>query len=190
MAWLTSEEIEQMGFASTGDKILLSNKASFYNCNKINLGSNVRVDDFCVVSAGKGGITLGSHIHIAVFSALIGAGSIIVGDYSNISSRVALYSSNDDYSGRTMTNPTVPPEFTGVDIADVHIGRHVIIGAGSVVLPGVTLADGVAIGALSLVKYDCRSFGIYAGIPAKKIGERRQDLLALEKKLAEDSREG
>ena len=75
----------------------------------------------------------------------------------------------------------VPKEFTGVTDADVVIGRHVIVGSGSVILPGVTLEEGVAISALSLVTKNCGSFGIYKG--GRRIGERRKDLLELEKQL-------
>ena len=82
-----------------------------------------------------------------------------------------------------MTNPTVPEAFTGVIHADVSIGRHVIIGAGSVILPGVVMEDGVAIGALSLVKNSCEAFGIYAGSPAKRIGNRNRRVLDLEKEF-------
>ena len=176
-----------MGFAGVGRNTRLSDKASYYNCQKISVGDNVRVDDFCVLSAGEGGISFGNHIHIAVYSSLIGVGNITLADFCNISSRVAIYSSNDDYSGAVMTNPTVPPEFTNVQQADVKIGRHVIIGIGAIILPGVTLAEGVAVGALSLVKKDCQAFGIYAGIPAELIGERQRELLEVEKKFA-DSR--
>jgi len=181
MAWLTDKQITEMGFASFGKNVLLSDKASYYNCKNIRLGNNIRIDDFCVLSAGVGGIDIGNYIHIAVFSSLIGAGNISLADFSNISSKIAIYSSNDDYSGAAMTNPTVPTEFTNVHHADVKIGRHVIIGAGSIILPGVTLEEGVAVGALSLVKKDCQAFGIYTGSPAKKIGERKHDLLELEK---------
>jgi len=183
MAWLTKEQMREMGFPCFGSNMMLSDKASYYNCKNIRLGNNVRVDDFCVLSAGAGCIDIGSYIHIAVFSSLIGAGNISLADFCNISSRVAIYSSNDDYSGAAMTNPTVPPEFTYVHQTDVSIGRHVIIGAGSIILPGVTLEEGVAVGALSLVKKDCQSFGIYVGVPVKRIGERKRDLLELEKKL-------
>jgi galactoside O-acetyltransferase len=62
----------------------------------------------------------------------------------------------------------------------VFIGRHVIVGCNSVILPNIALADGVAIGALSLVNKDCAAFGIYAGSPAKRIKERSRNLLALE----------
>ena len=183
MATLSRTAIEQMGFAIVGDNVQISDRASFYGVSQIALGSNVRIDDFCVLSAGVGGITIGKHVHIAVYSSLIGAANISLADFSNISSRVAIYSSNDDYSGAAMTNPTVPAEFTKVQHADVTIGKHVIIGAGSIILPGVTLEEGVAVGALSLVKKDCKAFGIYMGSPEKRIGERKQDLLVLERQF-------
>ena len=183
MAWLTDQQITEMGFASFGKNVMLSDKASYYNCKNIRLGSNVRIDDFCVLSAGEGGIDIGNYIHIAVYSSLIGAGNIALADFSGLSSRVAIYSSNDDYSGRALTNPTVPAEFTNLKHADVNIGRHVIVGAGSIILPGVTLEEGVAVGALSLVKKDCLAFGIYMGSPAKRISERKRGLLELEQKL-------
>ena len=180
MGLLAREQIEEMGFKSVGADVRLSDKASYYNCKNIEIGNNVRVDDFCVLSAGEGGIEIGSNIHIAVYSSLIGAGKILLRDFSNISSKVAIYSSSDDYSGEFMTNPMVPAEFTNVEQAAVHVGRHVIIGSGSVILPGVILEDGVAIGALSLVTKSCSEFGIYSGIPAKFLKERKRDLLKLE----------
>lgn len=180
MTALDRAAVEAMGFASVGRDVRVSDRATFYGVANISLGDNVRIDDFCVLSAGTGGITIGSHVHIAVYSSLIGSGRIVLGDFCNISSRVSVYSSSDDYSGATMTNPTVPARYTNVTHADVIFGRHVIVGCGSVVLPGVTLQDGVAIGALSLVRDDCSSFGIFAGTPAKFVRERRRDLLNLE----------
>lgn len=183
MAFLTEDQVKAMGFRHVGKNCLLSDKASYYNCNNIKIGNNVRIDDFCVLSAGIGGIEIGSHIHIAVYSSLIGAGKIVLKDFCNISSKVAIYSSNDDYSGQFMTNPTVPSQYTNVTSLDVIIGKHVIVGSGSVILPGVTLEMGVAIGALSLVNKSCTEFGVYTGIPLKRIKERKRNLLNLEIEL-------
>jgi dTDP-4-amino-4,6-dideoxy-D-glucose acyltransferase len=180
MSVLSAEQVKAIGFRNSGSNVAISDKASFYNPSNISIGSNVRIDDFCVLSAGSGGIELGSNIHIAVFSSLIGTGKMQLCDFANISSRVSIYSSNDDYSGEYLTNPTVPKEFTGVRSADVFIGRHVIIGSGSIVLPGLRLEDGAAVGALSLVNHNCEAFGIYVGIPAKRIKDRKRDLLELE----------
>lgn len=183
MAMLSREAIERMGFASVGDNVQISDHASFYGAARIALGQNVRVDDFCVLSAGAGGINIGHHVHIAVYSSLIGAGKITLSDFCNLSARVSVYSSSDDYSGATMTNPTVPSAYTGVTHADVFLGKHVIVGCGSVILPGVTLQEGVAVGALSLISSNCEAFGIYAGNPARRVNERQRHLLELEQRF-------
>jgi galactoside O-acetyltransferase len=172
-----------MGFASIGRDVRVSDRASFYGVSRIRLGDHVRIDDFCVLSAGEGGISIGDHVHMAVYSCLIGAGRITLSDFANISSRVSIYSSSDDYSGATMTNPTVPEEFKNVDHAEVYIGRHVVIGSGSVVLPGTILEDGVAVGALSMMRGHCPAFGIYAGVPARRMRERSRALLEVEQRF-------
>jgi galactoside O-acetyltransferase len=183
MAWLRKEQINNMGFAKVGENVFISDKASFYGCQNIIIGNNVRIDDFCVLSAGKGGIIIGNYIHIAINASLIGSGKITISDYCNISSRVSIYSSNDDYSGNYMTNPMVPVEYTSVYRADVILEKHVIIGSSSVILPGVILEEGVAIGALSLVKNNCKKYCIYAGQPVRFIKKRSTKLLYFEKKI-------
>lgn len=185
MGQLCRDQIEQMGFAGVGDDVFLSDKASFYNCKNIRIASRVRIDDFCVLAAGDGGIDIGHFVHIGVGTSLIGRGCIRMDDFSGLSSRVSIYSSSDDYSGASLTNPMVPDEYKQVRHADVHLGRHVIVGAGSVILPGAVLEDGVAVGALSLIDKRCTTFGVYFGNPARRISDRKRDLLGLEAQLVE-----
>ncbi len=180
MAYLTRVEIEKMGFLQVGDNVYISEKASIYNPSNIKIGNNVRIDDFCLISAGEGGVEIGSYVHIAAYSSLIGKGSIVLEDFSNISSRVSIYSSSDDYSGESLTNPMIPDEYKNVISEDVRLGKHVIVGCGSIILPGVTLHNGVAVGALSLVDNDFEAFKICAGIPAKVIKDRKRDLEKME----------
>ena len=182
-SFYNEQELFELGFKSIGKNVLLSKKASIYGVSRISIGSNVRIDDFCVLSAGSGGIEIGNYVHIAVFASLMGEGKIVLDDFSGISSRVAIYSSNDDYSGLFMTNPTVPSYLTNVKHADVNVGKHVIIGSGSIILPGVCLGIGVAVGALSLVHKNCKPFTIYSGNPVKILGPRSEKLLELEMKL-------
>lgn len=181
MSFFLEDELESIGFKNIGKSVQLSKKASVYNPGNIEIGDFSRIDDFCVLSAGIGGIRIGRNVHIAIYASLMGSGPIYVHDFAGLSSRVTVYSSNDDYSGQCMTNPTVPVEFTNVTSAPVIISRHVIVGAGCVILPGVTLHEGSAVGALSLVRNDCEAFGVYAGTPAKKIADRQKDLLQLER---------
>ncbi|MCP9758452.1 acyltransferase [Aquitalea sp. S1-19] len=189
MAMIPPEILSTMGFSSVGENVQISDKASIYGIERISLGHNVRIDDFSVLAAGHGGIDIGDYVHIAVGSSLIGAGKITLCDFAGLSSRVSIYSSSDDYSGNSLTNPTVPDEYKNVKHASVFIGRHVIVGSGSVILPGITLQDGVAIGALSLITKDCEAFGIYAGNPARRINERKRDLLEIEGRLKNNHRE-
>ena len=175
------ESLLDMGFASLGECVQVSDKASIYGASGISLGSHCRIDDFCVLSAGDGGISIGRNVHIAVMSLLIGKGRIQLGDFCGLSSRVSIYSSNDDYSGTFMTSPTVPEEYTNVDHRDVVLERHVIIGSGTVILPGVTIGEGTAVGALSLVNRSLDSFGIYVGSPLKRIKSRSTRMLDVEK---------
>jgi len=184
MGFLTIAELNRMNFKHIGKNVKVSDKASIYNSENIYLDDNCRIDDFCILSAGKGGIHVGKYVHIAAFSSLIGAEEIYLDDFSGLSSRVSIYSSSDDYSGEFMTNPTIPNEFRRVDNRPVYLGKHTIVGAGAIVLPGARLNTGVAIGALSLANAKTyEEFSIYAGVPAKKIKTRNNTLLQLETKL-------
>lgn len=185
MSYFSDRELRELGFASIGENVCLSRKASIFGGERISLGAHSRIDDFCVLSAGEGGgIAIGQHVHIGVFCSVIGSALISLCDFSGLSSRVTIYSSSDDYSGAAMTNPTVPIEFTNVEHRAVKIGRHAIIGSGSVILPGAEVGDGVAVGALSLVKGHLAPYRIFAGVPAKPIGERERGFLTLEAKLS------
>ena len=180
MAFLSRASLDQMGFAHVGENVLISDKASIYGANRISVGDHARIDDFCILSAGEGGIEIGRHVHIACYVSILGAGKVTLEDFCGISGRVSIYSSNDDYSGEWLTGPTVASEFTNVTSAAVTVGRHGIVGAGSVILPGVTLGEGCAIASLSLVNRDCDSFVIYAGCPARKVKARSDRLLEIE----------
>jgi galactoside O-acetyltransferase len=180
MSFLSQEQLAEIGFISFGENVLISEKASIYGANKIRIGSHVRIDDYCILSAGEDGICIGSYIHIACYTSLIGKAKITLTDYSNLSSRVAIYSSSDDYSGDFMTNPMLPTEFTNVTHRPVTIGQHCIVGSGAVILPGVIMEEGSAVGALSLVTNNCGAFGIYAGTPARFIKKRNRGMLEIE----------
>jgi dTDP-4-amino-4,6-dideoxy-D-glucose acyltransferase len=183
MSFFNEDELLQLGLAHVGVGVRISRLAALHNPSRISVGDYARVDDFCVLSAGVGGIEIGKYVHLAAFVSLIGKGGIILMDFAGLSSRVSVYSSNDDYSGQYMSNPTVPAQFTNVTSGQVSIGRHVIVGSGSVIMPHVTIGEGAAVGALSLVRDDCQPFGVYVGAPARYIKQRRSELLQLEQRF-------
>ena len=104
-------------------------------------------------------------------------------DFSGISSRVTIYAISDDYSGISLTNPTLPTEYRNIYGGKVILERHAIIGASSVIMPNVSIGEGAAVGACSLVLNNCNPWTIYVGTPAKEIKKRKKDLLDLEQKF-------
>lgn len=177
MSFLNKKQLEKLGFAQLGENVFISDKCSIYNPSKISISSNVRIDDFCILSAGNGGIFIGKHVHIACYVSIIGAESIKIGDYVGISSKTAIYSSSDDYSGNFLTGPTIFDKCKNVDHRPVVFENHVLIGAMCVILPGVIIKEGTAIGSFSLVSRDVDSWGIYVGAPLKFLKKRSKKML-------------
>ena len=181
MAFYSSEEIAGLGFKSVGKNVKISKNASIYDHEKIEIGDNSRIDDFCVIS---GNVKIGRYVHFAVFNNVAGGDpGITFEDFSGLAYGCHVFAQSDDYSGRSMTNPTVPDEFKKETKAPVLIKRHSIIGTGSVVVPGVTLEEGTAVGALSLITKTTMPWSVYFGIPAKRIKARDKGLLENEKHL-------
>ena len=182
--FLSREEVMAIGFKSVGENVLIGRTVMFYHPHLMEIGNNVRIDDFCTMS---GKIILGSYIHISHFCSLYGGDSgITLEDYTAISSKSSVYAVSDDYSGESMTNPMIPLEFRPhlVDKA-VVFKKHAIVGASSVVMPGVTLGEGCAVGSMSLVLKDLDAWTINVGTPCKKIRMRSKNIINLEKDFAE-----
>lgn len=182
MAFLTEEQLQDLKFASLGTNVLISDKCSIYNAANISIGSNVRIDDFCILSAGRYGIQIGNNVHIACYVSLIGMELIQINNYVGISSKTAIYSSSDDYSGNFLTGPTVSDDLKNVDHRPVILHEHVLIGSQCVLLPGVQIMEGTAIGSFSLVAKDVGPWGIYVGVPLRFLKERSKNMLDLLKK--------
>lgn len=173
-SFYSEEELMSMGFKSIGKGCCISRKASFYGISRMSIGDNVRIDDFCILS---GNITLGSHIHISAYVALYGAEGIVLEDYTGISPRGTIYSAMDDFSGNYLIGPIHPEEYTNVKGGLVTVRKYSQIGANSVVFPNLTIEEGVVVGACSLVRHSLDAWGIYVGIPVKRLKDRSKQLL-------------
>jgi len=186
-SFYTPEELRSIGFKSIGDNVLLSRKVSIYLPEKISIGNNVRIDDFCIIS---GNVELGNYIHIAASCLLFGGSDgIVFEDYTGISSRSAVYAESDDYSGICFTNPMLPIEYRHIIGGGVRVKKHAIIGSGCTILPNVEIGEGVAVGSMSLVSKSLEPWGVCVGIPCKRIKDRCKDLLVLETKFIDNTKD-
>jgi galactoside O-acetyltransferase len=152
----------------------------------ISFGDHIRVDAFASLVAGDGHLKIGNHNHIAVYAFLSGGEGIDLDDFVGIGAGVRIYTRNDDYTGEALTGPTVPERFLNLSKGAVSVGRHVVVGAGTIVLPGCRIGEGTTVGALSLVKSSLPEWGIYAGVPVKRLRDRSKALLELERQLLEE----
>jgi acetyltransferase-like isoleucine patch superfamily enzyme len=173
--FLPREALERLGFRSLGHDVLIHATVVIVDCAKISLGSRVRIDPYVVIST-RGGVEFGDNIHVGSHCVLAGASAVHIGDFVNISHHVGIYTTNEDVSGRTLSHPTVGS--SRARTASIVFERHVMVGAGSLVLPGARLGEGAILGAMSRTARPLRPWSIYSGVPARKTSERRRDVLA------------
>lgn len=177
MAYLTQQQLNDLGFKKLGINVKISDKSSIYNCSEIEIGDNSRIDDFCILS---GKITIGKNCHITPMCLIAGGlFGIYIDDYSTLAYGVKVFSQSDDYSGETMFNSLIPAKYKKEFFSKVTIKKYVIVGANSTILPGVTIEEGCSIGAMSLILKDTQPWNIYAGVPAKIIKKRSTTMLSL-----------
>lgn len=167
-------ELKELGLKSFGDKVLISRKCSIYSPEKISIGDNVRIDDFCILS---GNITLGSNIHISAFCALYGANGIVIEDYSGVSPRSIIFSAVDDFHGDYLIGPIQPKEFTNVTGGTVVLKKYTQLGANTIVMPNITLEEGAVTGAMTFVNKNLEAWTINIGIPVKQKSKRSNNLI-------------
>lgn len=169
-------------FKSIGKNVQIGKNVYFRYPEETVIGDNVIIDEFCYFSTT---VTLGNNIHIAPFCSVIGGRSsrLIMEDFSGFAAGARIVCGSDDFM-TGLTGPTIPAEFRpDCVIGSVTVKRHGLIGTNGVVHPNVVIAEGAATGSMTLVTKSLEPWGLYVGIPAKRIGERdRESILAAESK--------
>lgn len=181
-----TNQASMLDFASIGQDVTIWPMAKIVSPNVISIGDSVIIDDF-VFFAGGTRAQVGSFVHIASFTSIAGGGEFCMEDFSGLSGGVRVYTGNEDYSGGCLTNPAVPHPYRVPSRSYVHIGKHAIVGANAVILPGVTIGEGAVVGANALITKDCEPWRVYFGSPAKAIRVRpKERILELEAVLRKD----
>ena len=175
-SFYSEEELRAIGFKAIGKQVLISRKTSIYGASQMEIGDNVRVDDFCILS---GNIKIGSNVHISAYVALYGKMGITLEDYTGISPRSTIFSAMDDFSGNYLIGPIHEEHQIHVTGGPVTLKRFSQVGAHCVVFPNIIIEEGAVVGAMSLVNKTVNSWTIVAGIPIKFIRQRNQSLLEL-----------
>lgn len=173
----TEYELKRIGFKSIGVGVMIARSVKLFGVEKIEIGDNVRIDEFCILS---GKIKIGNHIHLAPAVMLFGGDDgIVIDDFCGISSRTALYTTSDDFSGEFLTNPNIPDEYRRVTGGNIVLERFVSIGTGCTIMKSSMLCEGSAFGSMSFISGYYEPWGIYAGIPCRKIKDRKKNMVNL-----------
>lgn len=152
----------------------------------IDFGKYIIIDDFVLIYS-RNKIKIGNYVHIANFTSITGGEALTIGNYSAISQGCRILTATDDFKEWGFGNSTISNEFRNVESAAIHIGDYCIIGANSVVLPGVNIGEGATVGANSVVTRDLEPWGIYIG--NKKIGMRDKNNIIKNHKIFLDTPE-
>ena len=138
------------------------------NGGKIFLGGGVAIARGTELLASGGEIDVGEGTFVGPWSNLVARKRISVGRNCLIAERVTIR--DQDHNIRGSQGITILD--SGFRVAAIAIGDDVWIGAGAVVLRGVSVGNGAVIAANAVVTRDVGAGEIVAGMPARKIGER------------------
>lgn len=181
MSFYSGEELKTLGLKKYGENVNISRFCRLYNPGSMEIGSNVRIDDFCLLSASSSNpFIIEDYVHISAGTYIFGTAGFHIKSFSNISVGCKVFTVSDTFSGEYLIGPSVPMKYRKVIESALTIERHTVIGAGCTVLPGFTIGEGVAIGANSLVNKNCESWSIYAGSPIRRLKDRSKKLLEME----------
>lgn len=173
-SFYSEQELRELGLKSYGKNVLISRFASIYSPQTIEIGSNVRIDDFCILS---GNIRIGDWCRVSAYCALYGSLGIVMKGYCGISPRSVILSATDDYSGDFLIGPHYPRELTNVTGGTVVLEQFSQIGTNNVVFPNITVRIGAVTGAMTLVNKNLNPWTQNFGIPVREIKARKQGLL-------------
>ena len=129
---------------------------------QIEFGRNVIIDDFTFIYA-TAPIKIGNYVHIGCFTSISGGAELFIDDFTAISQGCNILTGSDDFVDWGFGNSTIDEKYRNTKRKPVKIGKFCIIGANSVVLPGVTIGEGASVGGGSVVTYDLEPWNVYIG---------------------------
>lgn len=158
-----------------GKNVIIGKTVRIRHPELVSIGDNSIIDDFTYISAE---LEVGKFCHIGSNSVILGGGGkgkCIFEDLSGCAPGTRIITASDDYVS-SMGGPNVPEKFLGEPPGGlVHIKSYTILGTSTVVMPNVTIEEGVSTGPMTLIRKDLLPWTIYGGNPARKVGPRDKE---------------
>ena len=155
---------------SLGDNVVVERGAMLWvdvDGSHITIGEDSYLSSHCVLNTFDGWITIGAHCTVNCYAVLYGHGGLQIGDDVRIAPHVMIMPMNHSFA-----NPQVPIRKQEIQALGVRIEDDVWLGAGAIVLDGVTIGKGSVIGAGAVVTRDIPPYSVAVGVPAKVVKKR------------------
>lgn len=134
----------------------------------IKIGQNCILYSYATLITHGGEIVIGDNSSVNPYAVIYGQSFTKIGNGVRIATQVAIIPSNHIYKDATQ------PIYTqGLSMKGIKIEDDVWLGAGVKVLDGVTIGEGCVVGANSVVSKSLKPYGIYVGVPARLIKNRK-----------------
>lgn len=135
----------------------------------ISIGKKTEIRKGAIVLSYGGNIEIGDNCSINPYCVIYGVGGLTIGNGVRIGTHTTIIPSNHRFDN---CDQFIYEQ--GITSFGIAIKDDVWIGAGVVVLDGVTIAKGCVIGANAVVTKSTEPYGVYVGVPAKLIKKRRE----------------
>ena len=145
-----------------GSRICSAVRMDVLPFNNFSLGSNSTIEDFSVVNNGVGDVVIGHDTRIGLSNVVIGP--VQIGDNVMFAQNVVLSGLNHGYE-----DINTPPSLQKVTTSKITICDEVWIGANAVITAGVRIGKHSIIGAGSVVTKDVPDHCIAVGNPARVV---------------------
>ena len=160
-----------------GEDVFISKSAEITRPNLCSIGNHVAIDSFFYCTTK---LQVGDYVHISPHVAVIGGQhtGLFVGDFCFISVGARMVCGSELFQGEGLIGPLIPDAYKDQQkLEPIYLQRFSGACANSVVMPGVTLAEGSILGANSFLKESTEPWTIYAGSPARPIKSRKKETM-------------
>lgn len=140
-----------------------------HGTGEITLGENLFLyRDLYLETRGPGQIDIADDVVVSRGVHIVSAAGISIGEGSMIGEYTSIRDANHVFGAG------IAPRDAGHNAASIRIGRHVWIGRGVTILPGVSIGDYAVVGANAVVTRDIPACTTAAGVPARVIERKVQ----------------
>lgn len=167
-----------------GDDVFISDNVEIKRPHLVSVGSHIAIDSYFYCTTR---LEIGSYIHIAPMVSVIGGEDALLwmGNFTTIAAGCRIICKGDAHLGAGLVSPVIPKKYR-----DDVIGNQIVmedyssLGSNVVIMPNVEIAEGVVIGANSLVTRSItKPWSIWAGSPVRYIKDRPSEKM---KKFGEE----